>query len=67
MSSRSFEIKGINLFTNEKNGRHELWATKPDGKTMLVFDSEEVEHIIELKDAIEFAINAGERTFSLGV
>lgn len=67
MSSKSFEIKGINLHANEKNNKHELWVTKPDGKTVLVFESKDITAIIELKEAIDFAIETGEKTFILGV
>lgn len=60
----SYEITGVNLHTN-KNGEHEIWATKKDGTTKLIRRSKELKEITEIKEAIDYSHKVGERTLEL--
>ena len=64
--NESFQITGQNLFHNKKEEQFELWGTRLiSGKTILIFASKEEEEVKLLRDAIDYAIEHGEKTFTL--
>ena len=60
----SFQIVGTNIHVRSE-GRHELWATKPSGKTIQLLSSESNSDPQDYKDAIDYAISKGTSTFQL--
>ena len=59
-------IVGCNISNNIKNKEvYELWATRPSGKTMMIWSSKEESEIKEIKRAIDTAIQMGDPVFDL--
>ena len=64
--NESIQITGQNLFYNKKDEQFELWVTRLiSGKTLLILASKDEEEVKLLRDAIDYAIDNGEKTFSL--
>ena len=63
---KTTNIVGINTHYNDKTSAYELWATKNDGKTFLVISSEKEGEVLELKEAMDFAIETNQSVFELG-
>jgi len=61
----SYEIISSNIHHLEDDNIHQLWVTRPGGKSLKVMESEDPEIIYEYKNAIDTAIDAGARTFVL--
>lgn len=63
MHKESHQIVSTNI--HEEDGKFQLWATKPNGKTLKVQQSTVEEDINMLKDAIDYAIEIGETAFRI--
>ena len=59
----SHQIVSCNLFS--ENGKHQLWVTRPNNLGLKVKESDNIEEIRELKEAIDFAIENKYSTFKL--
>lgn len=64
-------IKGDSTFTavehniSSQEGKHQLWITRPTGKSFKIVESGDLASITELKQAIDYAIEKGEKAFRL--
>jgi hypothetical protein len=56
----SHEIISCNTFF--RDGKHQVWVERVNGKTLKVHESEEKSRIEEIKEAIDFAIEHGHKT-----
>jgi len=54
INGESHQIIGCN--THERNGKHQLWVERVNGKTMLISESKDKDEIDLVKDAIDYAI-----------
>ncbi|TCX53806.1 hypothetical protein [Dehalobacter sp. 14DCB1] len=59
--TKSESIISCNTFIN--GDKHELWVTKPTGKTMKVLENTDHEEIQRYKDAIDYAISKRDPIF----
>lgn len=63
IGNSSHEIISCNTFF--KDGKHQIWVERANGKTLKVNESENKEEIMEIKEAIDYAIQEGHKTLSL--
>lgn len=61
--NESLQITRCNTF--EKDGKHQVWVERSNGKTFKLKESENRSEIQEIKDAIDFAISAKEPMLDL--
>ena len=61
--NESHEIISCNVA--DKEDKSELWVTRPNGKNLKIFESQNKDIVKELKEAIDFAIKIGEKTFTI--
>ena len=59
----SHEIVACNTYF--KDGVHQIWVERTNGKTLKVEESEKKYVIDEIKGAIDYAISKGHKTLSL--
>jgi hypothetical protein len=59
----SHEIVACN--THFKDGMHQIWVERTNGKTLMVKESRDKTVVDEIKDAIDFAISKGHKTLNL--
>ena len=50
---------------NEKEDKHELWISRPNGKNLKIKESSDEEEIILIKEAIDYGIEHGEHAIRL--
>lgn len=62
-NEESHEIISCNTSYGEDD-KGELWITRPNGKNLRVFRGSNYE-VRELKEAIDYAIKTGEKTFTI--
>lgn len=62
--TKSHEIISCNTCVT-KEGFHQVWVERPNGKTLMVKESESENEIKEIKEAIDFAISVGEKSLKL--
>lgn len=60
--NESHEIISCNTAIDDK--RSELWVTRPNGKSLKIFEGSS-DDVKELKEAIDYAIKHNERTFTI--
>ena len=53
----SHQIMSCNI--HDANNKFELWVTRPNDKNLKIAESDDVEDIREIKDAIDYAIEHG--------
>jgi len=59
-------IVGCNICTSIKDSNmHQLWATRPNGKTMIVKESNDKQEVELIKNAIDYAIEHKETSLRL--
>lgn len=61
----SYQITSTNMVF--KDGKHQLWVERLNGKGLKVLESEDEASVKEHKDAIDTAIRLGAPTFELEV
>ena len=61
--SESHEIISANV-CHEKD-KSELWVTRPNGKNLKVYENVDVHEVNLYKEAIDFAIEQGEKAFRI--
>jgi len=61
----SCQIISCNTHFDEKKGVHQLWATRPGDKNFLVKESSSEADIVELKGAIDYALENKEPALRL--
>jgi hypothetical protein len=61
----SMLIIGCNFFFDETTKMNQLWVTKADNKSMLIFESKNKEEVHEMKEAIDYAIEHNEPVLRL--
>jgi hypothetical protein len=59
----SHEIISCNI--HKKDELHQLWVTRPNGKSLLIRENENEKEIKLLKEAIDYAIETGEKALRL--
>lgn len=59
----SHQICSCNI--HEKEGTYQLWVERPNGKTLKIIESTIEKEVNEVKEAIDFAIRAGQPTLEL--
>jgi hypothetical protein len=59
----SHEIISCN--TIFRDGKHQIWVERPNGKTMKVGESSEQQEVHDIKDAIDYAIENGHKVLNL--
>lgn len=59
----SIQIEACNI--HKENEKFQLWVTRPGGKTLKIDESENLEKIQEVKDAIDFAVENEIKTLRL--
>lgn len=59
----SYAIIACNV--HEKNGLHELWITRTNDKNLKLEESADINEILTIKEAIDYAIETGERCLRL--
>jgi hypothetical protein len=59
----SHEIISCNTYF--RDGKHQLWIERPNGKTRLIAESEDKKIVEEIKEAIDYAIEHGHKTLRL--
>ena len=59
----SHEIISANVCNVE--GKSELWVTRPNGKNLKVYENTEPVEVNLYKEAIDFAIEQGEKAFRI--
>lgn len=64
LKSASYQITSANMI--KKDGAHELWVERTNGKGLKVFSSTDVEKVAEIKDAIDWAIKNNKPALELG-
>lgn len=50
---------------NEKEDKHELWISRPNGKNLKIKESPDAEEIELVKEAIDYGIENGEHAIRL--
>lgn len=55
----SHQIMSCNVHMNDGSGNFELWITRPNDKNLKVAESADRADVIEIKEAIDFAIETG--------
>lgn len=60
----SYNVCGTNIHVT-KTGMFQLWGTKSPDKTILIMQNETQEEVKMLKDAIDYAVNKGVKTFTI--
>jgi hypothetical protein len=50
----------------KKDGVHELWVERTNGKGLKVFSSKNIAEVQEIKEAIDYAVTSGVSTLELG-
>ena len=63
IGNNSHEIISCN--TCERDGKHQVWVERVNGKTLKVGEGENKQEITDIKEAIDFAIQTGHKTLSL--
>lgn len=59
----SYEIAAVNI---AKKANHvELWVTRTNGNGLKILENNNLEEVQEYKEAIDFAIQEGKRTFRI--
>ncbi len=48
-----------------EDGKHQLWVTRPNGKSLKLQESEQKEEVMIIKEAIDFAIEHNEQALRL--
>ena len=61
----SHEIMSSNMFENEEEEIFEVWITRPNGKNLKVFVHEDKDEAKLFKEALDYAIKTGEKTFTV--
>lgn len=64
LKSASYQITSANMI--KKDGNHELWVERVNGKGLKILSSDKVAEVLEIKDAIDYAIKTRESTLELG-
>ena len=59
----SHQIISCNI--HQEEGKYQLWITRPNGKSLKLDESENKAEILEIKEAIDFAIEHKENTLRL--
>lgn len=66
IDNESVQIVGQNVFYNSSKKKHELWGVRASsGKSFLIYESENEGDVTLVRDAIDYAIDTGEKTFVL--
>lgn len=55
----------VSCNTAFKNDMHELWVTRPGGKSLFITKSKNKDEVLEIKEAIDYAIENGETMLRL--
>lgn len=63
VEEKSLEIIACN--TAFQDGKHQVWVERPNGKTMKIHESTNKEEALEVREAIDFAIEHGHKTLKL--
>lgn len=63
MKDSSHQIISCN--THEREGVHEVWVERVNGKSMKVEESGDAQLVADVREAIDFAIHNGHRTLNL--
>ena len=61
----TYEVTSYNEAFNSKTGEYELWIERKTGKTILLMSSKNKIDILEMKQALDFAIAQGEKAFEI--
>jgi hypothetical protein len=49
----------------QRDGKYELWVTRPTGKSLKLMESKEEKDISTIKEAIDYAVEHGETALRL--
>ena len=63
VNDESHQIISCNI--HSADGRHQLWVTRPNGKNLKVLEKDTHSEIMEVKEAIDYAISSGYKTFTV--
>lgn len=63
LKDESHQIISSNIFT--EGNKHQVWVTRPNAKNLKVFEDKDIEEALLLKEALDFAIKTGEKTFTI--
>lgn len=55
----------VSCNVHHKPDKYQLWVERPNGKTKVVYESQEKKDIIDMKEALDWAIENGHKTFSV--
>lgn len=61
--NESHEIISTNIHVEDD--KFQLWVTRPNGKTIKIFEDKDKNEANLLKDAIDYAITTGEKSFTI--
>lgn len=64
LKNASYQITSANMI--KKDGIHELWVERVNGKGLKIFSSTDVKEVVEIKEMIDYAIKTRESTLELG-
>ena len=65
--SSTYEITSYNENFNKNSNEYELWVERITGKNVLLISSKNKTDILEVKEAIDFAIAQGIHAFEIEV
>lgn len=65
LNGASHEIISTNMFEDKINNNHQLWVTRPGGKSLMIAENINKDEIETIKNAIDFAIESKETTLRL--
>ena len=63
LKSASYQITSANMI--KKDGKHELWVERTNGKGLKLLADTDIYKVVEIKDAIDYAIKTRESTLEL--
>lgn len=61
----SYEVIGSNIHHLPDGVTHQLWITRPGGKTLMIKESNNEQEIADYKYAIDYAISSNQRSFEM--
>lgn len=59
----SHQIISCNI--HEEHGKHQLWIERPNKKSLKIIESENLSDVQEIKEAIDYAIEKGEKALRI--
>lgn len=62
-NGESHQIISCNV--HEDKGKHQVWVERPNGKTLKLDESKDRQQVLDVKEAIDYAIEHGHKVLKL--